>query len=282
MADPRPTTDEILEAVRASGYLMEQQLAIELEALGYEVSTNRAWEDPDEGKSREIDVWARRLVPIGGQTDCIISLELLCECKNNGYPLVCIGRPSSGRTARAGASTQVPLDNYVRVVGLDGRGGRLNSLPPAFAKALGPLHYYTKQPSIITQFCAITGHPSKFKAERDMVYDRLFYPLLKGLHAMREQPSDWLDQYRRMVRVICPLIVLAGPLYYIDASAIAKPIWPVEWLTCKRELRAKGLQGTFAIDFVTSSQLATFVDRVVGPLIAEVESVVSLEPSLLG
>ncbi len=57
MAD-QPTDTEILAAIRESGYLMEQEVASVLEGLGFHVQTNRAFEDVDEGKSRELDVAA--------------------------------------------------------------------------------------------------------------------------------------------------------------------------------------------------------------------------------
>ena len=38
---------------------MEQEVATQLEALGFHVSTNMAFEDIEEGKSREIDVIKR-------------------------------------------------------------------------------------------------------------------------------------------------------------------------------------------------------------------------------
>src|SRR4051794_34728823 len=57
-----PSTDEIMAAIRDSGYLMEQEVATQLEGCGLHVRTNVAFEDPDEGKSREIDVAARKRV----------------------------------------------------------------------------------------------------------------------------------------------------------------------------------------------------------------------------
>lgn len=53
-----PSHDEILAALKKSGYLMEQEVATQLETLGFHVNTNWAFEDNDEKKSREIDVRA--------------------------------------------------------------------------------------------------------------------------------------------------------------------------------------------------------------------------------
>src|SRR3954449_9449103 len=87
MPGAEPTREEILAAIRASGYLLEQEVAQRLEGIGFHSTTNRAWEDPDVGQSRELDIWARRLIPITGYPEAAVQLELLCECKNNSYPV---------------------------------------------------------------------------------------------------------------------------------------------------------------------------------------------------
>ena len=53
-----PRSNDIIDALKQSGYLMEQEVATQLETLSFHVWTNWAFEDSDEGKSREIDVRA--------------------------------------------------------------------------------------------------------------------------------------------------------------------------------------------------------------------------------
>ena len=48
-----PNPKDIIAALKQSGYLMEQQVATQLQALDFHVWTNWAFEDVDEGKSRE-------------------------------------------------------------------------------------------------------------------------------------------------------------------------------------------------------------------------------------
>ncbi|HZQ90365.1 MAG TPA: hypothetical protein VFA60_01075 [Terriglobales bacterium] len=57
-AKGQPTAEDIVAAIKASGYLIEQEVATILEKLGFHVQTNRAYQDVEESKSREIDVWA--------------------------------------------------------------------------------------------------------------------------------------------------------------------------------------------------------------------------------
>jgi hypothetical protein len=55
--DPGPSPNEVLEAVRATGFLLEQEVAQRLDDYGFHSEVSRAYEDLDEGKSREVDVW---------------------------------------------------------------------------------------------------------------------------------------------------------------------------------------------------------------------------------
>lgn len=50
------TTKDILTAVNDSGYLFEQEVASILGNNKFYIQTNVAFNDEDEGKSREIDV----------------------------------------------------------------------------------------------------------------------------------------------------------------------------------------------------------------------------------
>jgi hypothetical protein len=89
-----PSEDEIMAPINASRYLMEQEVATLLEHRGLHVRTNVAFEDPEEGKSREIDVIAIQRVAIDEDAKLAAYVELLVECKNNTNPFVFIARPN--------------------------------------------------------------------------------------------------------------------------------------------------------------------------------------------
>ena len=46
-----PDVKEIVDALKKSGYLMEQEVATQLEALNFHVSTNLAFKDIEEGNN---------------------------------------------------------------------------------------------------------------------------------------------------------------------------------------------------------------------------------------
>ena len=87
-----PSSNDILNALKFSGYLMEQEIASKLETLGFHVFTNWAFKDQDEGKSRELDVRAIKRVAHNEEGGLSAFIELLVECKNSVNPLVFIVR----------------------------------------------------------------------------------------------------------------------------------------------------------------------------------------------
>src|SRR6266851_5303352 len=95
-----PTHEEIMEAIRQSGYLMEQHVATQLEALNFHIKTNVAFEDPDQGKSREMDVSAIKQVAMNESAKVSAFVELIVECKNSNNPLVLVTRPKNEGDAK--------------------------------------------------------------------------------------------------------------------------------------------------------------------------------------
>lgn len=74
---------------------MEQEVATQLESLNFHVWTNWAFEDSDEGKSREIDVRAIKRVAHNEEKKLSAFVEIIVECKKSTNPFVFIGRPKN-------------------------------------------------------------------------------------------------------------------------------------------------------------------------------------------
>ena len=91
-----PNESEIVSALQASGYLVEQEVAAVFESLGFSVRTSSAYEDQESGQSvsREIDVLATNEQCCWNEQDALqVMAEFICECKNNRDPLVFLVRP---------------------------------------------------------------------------------------------------------------------------------------------------------------------------------------------
>lgn len=84
------TTNEMMQALSRSGYLLEVEVAKALSNKGFFVETSQVIEDPITGKSREIDIIAEyydREKRHDGISACA-KIEFVFEIKNNPFPTV--------------------------------------------------------------------------------------------------------------------------------------------------------------------------------------------------
>jgi hypothetical protein len=87
MPPPKISHDQIHDAVRRSGYLLEYRIERVLERSGYAPEANEVYPDPVTGKSRELDIAAISPEPITADYRNAIWTRLLIECVNNPQPI---------------------------------------------------------------------------------------------------------------------------------------------------------------------------------------------------
>jgi hypothetical protein len=88
MIESKYSTEKFEEAIRISGYLLESRVATKLRSAKYRTSTNPVFFDPETNKSREYDINAYKTIPVYPNGDFDIYPTLICQCKNNSYPIV--------------------------------------------------------------------------------------------------------------------------------------------------------------------------------------------------
>ncbi len=62
-----------------------------------------------------------------------------------------------------------------------------------------------------------------------------------------------------MVDLCFPVVLISADLFVVDASADAPQVAQKPWVTTRRELKSKSVNGEFDIDVVTSESFADFV-----------------------
>lgn len=275
MADPGPTAADVLRAIEQSGYLLEQDVASSLESLGFHVETAAAYSDADEGKSREVDVLAHRSYVLDQERRFSIVVEIICECKNTTNPYVFIGRrrmrlptpeshidppefvfphryyPTSIRTKEGHQVVAAGFDRF----------------------DLASVHYYHGCDTKTVQFCRLLRKGKGWEVDQGGVYDSLVYPMAKALLVRRRffQPNyPPTEGQWRQIRIFVPLVVLSGPLFYIDSTSDVRAARQVTHATYSRTLEAKQLTGTFTLDFVSMAGLPDFVTQKVEPFAQQV------------
>ena len=88
----RPTSEEVVQALRSAGWLLEQDTAAALEAAGFNAVTGKAFPDPDDPTtSREIDVHGYRQLFRSDELTFSVGARILAECKQSTLPYVVVG-----------------------------------------------------------------------------------------------------------------------------------------------------------------------------------------------
>ena len=93
----RPTSAEIVMALRGAGWLLEQDSAATMEACGFHVTRGKAFPDPDDPSvSREMDVHGYRQLFRSDEMTLDVGVRVLAECKQSSMPYVVVGGPANG------------------------------------------------------------------------------------------------------------------------------------------------------------------------------------------
>ena len=249
---------------------MEQQVATQLEALDLHVWTNWAFEDPDEGKSREMDLRAIKRVALNEHDHLSAFLEIIVECKNYANPLVFIGRPKSDTDDLYGPEELVfPISKY-KEQRMDAESRNITRDKDAFFHlGFDRVHYDFIADTKAVQFCRIDRQGKTWQANHGGLYDSIFYPMAKALTARKREISSHVGQNGRgNFWFFVPVVVTSSDIFYVD-STVANPI-PQErhFVTFKREIRSGSVGGTFAVTFVRQAQIERFFSECLQPLIS--------------
>lgn len=276
-----PTEAQILNAVEKAGFLLEQQTATKLEGAGYTVATNVAFVDPDENRSRELDVLAKQVVrPADGVR---VHIELLVDCKRNDYPFVFLRRGKTVREReRAPGEFVFPTTELRKLVGTTPQGTNWRIHPHFRYLGLDSSHYYYSHEFQCSQVCAVTRKGKEWEAVHGDLVSGITFPLAKALVQRREWARDYLQRSTEpIIWLYVPLVVVTGPLYEVDTESAKLGAREVQWSTLAREIKTRTMDDTFVFDFVTDQYLATFLQSQLGAFVARVAEVARWEIPLL-
>ena len=262
-----PTHEQIMVAIRESGYLMEQDVATKLEALEFHIKTNAAFEDPEEHKSREIDVLAIKRVAVNESAKIMAFVELILECKNSTNPLVFITRPKNEADLHATPKQFLYPNRYEMRKDLGGGRALSREIDPFFHLGFDQLHYCHRQRTKAVQFCRIDRKGGDWHANHGGLYDALFYPMAKAVTARRAKVprgrarDDW-----KYIWLLFPIVVISGDLFVLDSAKNHPMPEPQDWISFSRELESGKLSGIYTLDFVRQGQLEKFVHECIEPI----------------
>jgi hypothetical protein len=242
---------------------MEQRVAPVLERYGYMVTPNDEYEDPDTGKSREIDIHALSMRSLyRREFQDLFNVVILGACRNNELPVVAF----SSRNFGLASINELPVAGYPQTIAHDEGTERLDS----YLSLDDRLHFYTAK-RVATQYCRLAHRSGVFVADHGDLYSDLD-SLVKAVAA---NIADWKVPDSRLpeldlsgteddvnLAVIFPVVIFAGDLYECWQTKTKVHIRPVNHVVFLRRISARGLKGEFFVDFVRESYLRKFLSLI--------------------
>lgn len=264
-----PTNEEIKEALAQSGYLMEQEVATKLENLGYHVWTNAPFQDPDEGKSREMDVRAVQRFAYDEERRISAFVELVAECKNSDNPYVFITRTKNASDNNyPPKGWMFPLRNYEMKKAIGQSRSYSRQIPAFFHLGYEAVKSDYVADDKAVQFCRIDRNGrNAWQANHGGLYDSIFFPMAKAVTSRINdapksgtKPDEW-----KYFWFIFPIVVLSGRILKVDTAQSDPDPADVDFINFQRELKSKSLDGRFSVDFVRQSALEAYHSACVVP-----------------
>lgn len=208
------STDELLECLGRSGYLLEARIVRELNGQGYFVEPNQVLRDPRTGKSREIDLVAEHYSYVREHRNLCVKTHFVAEIVNNRLPVVLLTqRPSSPNSN---------FESYVKF-------GTTPDPAPFYSKLDV---YEDRSPpdnELFAQYCALTtkkGEQRELMASHpDDLYSSL-QKLSEYVEQELESFQDWgAESQADIWRVFFwhPMLVVGGQLFTVSAGDSGDP-----------------------------------------------------------
>lgn len=260
---------------------MEQEVATQLEQRGLHVRTNVAFEDSDEGKSREIDVVATKRVALDEPAKLAAFVEVIAECKNSSNPFVFIARPKNSEDTRE-APQEFMFPYQYNKTKLTDKGSMSREVSAFHHLGFDEVFVERKNAWKAVQFCRIDRRGSGWHANHGGLYDAIFYPIAKAVVSRKSKvPTGSRAGEWRYFWFFFPIVVTSGELFLIDSTAETPSPRLVDQISFKRELRSGKLSGSFMLTFVRQPSLEAFLEAVVDPIASLAADLITNRRALL-
>ncbi len=254
--------EEMEEALRRSGYLLEGRIDALLSKHGYYVSPNFYYIDPSSGKAREIDLHALQMFRAGKGDQAFVWSLCLIECVNSLEPIAFFTRPDPAPFLRRA---------LIQLAGLPVRllTGRDTWTPAPEVLKMEAYHHYCTGP-IANQFCSFSpkkNKPGEWLAQHLDDHFSTFTKLLDAVrHCSNELADCWIDagdaKFEHLnVEFLYPILVVSGaPIHEVIQHKDQLDIREVDHIL----YRAAGVSNQYIteclVDVVTETAFPSFVE----------------------
>lgn len=257
------STQEMRDAMLRSGYLLESRLETVLVDRGWDVKTNRPYVDPVTLKSREYDLFAFRVFPVGTARLDVVLLCLVVECMNNPQPVAFISKSNASRPVPEDALRLLSTERG----STDPETGRWNPPPKPFT--FGENHHYLRG-RVATQYCSFThkkgrdGRGSEWLAQHENEQHEVFLRLSAALdYETNESRTRILRaDTSPSVHIYYPVLVLQGKLVEARPSRRSVQTRSVSHTQFIRVAAEEHRETAYQIDVVTERYFSRYLDTI--------------------
>lgn len=250
-----PSKKEILFTLEKSGYLLEQSLAPIFEEYGYVTDTNYHFLDPDEGKSREMDIRGYTIKKISRRWfSHSLSIYLIVSCKTNSEPLIFFSRQPILPAEYFGGEFFM-LGNPNKIPGREKEPIDIQDFIN-----IKKFHHFYKISKISSQFCAV-GYVNKQVEIKHLDYTSEIIPLIKALdfeikQTQEKEVNNELVNYH----VFYPIWIVSGMLYACNTGKDRKiKLKKTNHVSYLQTYNSTTLKGEFRIDVIQENYLRKFL-----------------------
>lgn len=277
-----PNAAEIVAALRETGFVFEQEIATELENLGFHVEMNWPFRDNQEGKSREIDVRAVNRVHSDQTQKINIFVELLVECKDTNTPWAFVSSRKNKRELEHPEPREYIFPKTHFKVSLSSNS--YHEVPTFVHRELAQHHYYYKEPTKSTQFAKIVSNGKNgWTANREGIHDGIVLPLAKLLDIRRKEiiESNSRGGWRNL-SLFYPIVAINNSLFLYDPIEDKNTVKEIKRVSYVRQIDSEKLKGTYFIDFVAAANIRNFIECEVMQFANKLVEMLKDDPSIFG
>lgn len=257
---------EARDALLRSGYLLENRLDSVLREKEYLVDANKAYQDPDTGKPRELDLYAGTVLSAGKEKFDWLVPVLLIECVNNPQPVAFI--------------TKEPQQAFIHQYDVRYEGIPTEIPDPEEEDSWQFLvdyldmekyhHYCTGR--VATQYCTFRRKEKKPDAEwmawHDEVQHEFFQKLCASLEYFAKQhdeswlPGDEGEEEYVNLEFYYPVLVLQGELLEVRPGDRGFTLVAQDHIQYRRSSVVGKESTDYQIDVVTEAYFPKYLDIV--------------------
>jgi hypothetical protein len=267
---PSISLEEMKDALKRSGYLIEQRVEKIFSEYGYYVQTNPAFCDLITGKSREYDINAMAVYFIDKNYHNILFPIIICQCINNDRPIVFFLKNTD--------------DDDVDLSYLNYNNINVSGLPIRFLQRgefinfgeftlLERYHHYCHG-NFSTQYCSfnlkekknkkkwIALHPETFHSDLDSLVQ--IVDNLKNEHYKELEVSENAEDETVNIQIYYPLIILQGNLFGAKINSNDIELYELDHVQLVKSiyLYGKNKEQTYQIDIVKEDYLGNYLEKV--------------------